>query len=244
MQPEELQKILSEVQKTKAETQTLEIKAAHLGCPEKLYDSLSSFSNQDDGGIILFGVDEKNDFAMVGVYDAQDLQTKVAAQCKNMEPPVRPLFTVCEQAGLTFVSAEIPGLELSLRPCFYSGKGRLKGAYVRVGDADEPMTEYEVYSYEAFRKRYEDDIRPVERATMTAIDQTALEKYLLERKQERPNLASLDSEQINELLSITREGKLTLFAVLLFGLYPQAYFPQLSILATVVEGTAVGDLGA
>ena len=35
-----------------------------------------------------------------------------------------------------------------------------------------------------------------------------------------------------------------MFAVLLFGLYPQAYFPQLSILATVVEGTAVGDLGA
>jgi len=34
------------------------LKAAFKGCPEKLYDTLSSFSNQDDGGIILFGIDK------------------------------------------------------------------------------------------------------------------------------------------------------------------------------------------
>ena len=33
-------------------------------------------------------------------------------------------------------------------------KDRLKGAYVRSGDADQPMTEYEIYSYEAFRRKY------------------------------------------------------------------------------------------
>lgn len=35
----------------------------------------------------------------------------------------------------------------------------MKGAYIRVGDADEPMSEYEIYSYDAFRKRIRDDIR-------------------------------------------------------------------------------------
>lgn len=45
------------------------------------------------------------------------------------------------------------------RPCYYQGKGRLKGSYVRISDSDEPMTEYEVYSYEAFRQKYQDDIR-------------------------------------------------------------------------------------
>ena len=61
----------------KAETQNVEIKSAHQGCPKKLYDTLSSFSNQDGGGIILFGIDEVSDFTITGVYDLQDLQKKV-----------------------------------------------------------------------------------------------------------------------------------------------------------------------
>ena len=56
-----------------SETQTIELKAASHGCPTRLFDTLSSFSNQDDGGIIIFGVDESNDYEVCGVYDAQDL---------------------------------------------------------------------------------------------------------------------------------------------------------------------------
>lgn len=73
-----------------------------------------------------------------------------------MEPIVRPLLTVVEKNGKSFVSADIPGVDLSDRPVFYKGKGRLKGSYIRVGDSDEPMTEYEVYSYEAYRKKYQE----------------------------------------------------------------------------------------
>lgn len=69
-----------------------------------------------------------------------------------MEPIVRPLLTVAEKDGKYFVSAEIPGVDLAERPVFYKGRGRLKGSYTRVGDSDEPMTEYEVYSYEAYRR--------------------------------------------------------------------------------------------
>ena len=50
-----------------------------------------------------------------------------------------------------------------------------------------------------------------------------------------------------ELMSITRNGEFTLSTVMLFGLYPQAYFPQLCITAIVVPGReigTVGDLGA
>lgn len=58
-----------------------------MGCPKRLYDTLSSFSNQDSGGVLLFGIDEKSGFVPVGVYDAQDLQKKVTEQCNQMEPP-------------------------------------------------------------------------------------------------------------------------------------------------------------
>lgn len=56
-----------------------------------------------------------------------------------MEPLVRALFTVCEIDGKTIVSAEIPRVDISERPVFYKGVGRIKGSYVRVGESDEPM---------------------------------------------------------------------------------------------------------
>lgn len=53
MTTEELYDKLKLIQKMKCETQNLELKSAEQGCPKRLYDSLSSFSNQDDGGIIV-----------------------------------------------------------------------------------------------------------------------------------------------------------------------------------------------
>lgn len=239
----ELSELLAQVQNIRAETQTLELKSAAKGCPSRLYDTLSSFSNQDEGGTILFGVDEQGGYAEVGVYDAQDLVKHVTEQCNQMTPVIRPVFTTLAKDNKVFVSAEIPGVDVSDRPCFYTGKGRLKGSYVRVGDADESMTEYEVYSYEAFRRKYQDDVRPVERAALDALDQTLLDEYLIKIKKERPNLTMLDNRQIYELMSITKENIPTLAAVMLFGFYPQAFFPQLCILASSVPGTTVGDLG-
>lgn len=60
-----------------------------------------------------------------------------------MEPVVRTLLTVVEKDGKFFVAAEIPGADITDRPVFYQGKGRMKGSFTRVGDSDEPMTEYE-----------------------------------------------------------------------------------------------------
>ena len=243
MTSEELLEKLELIQKSKYETQTLELKAAKQGCPKRLYDSLSSFSNQDDGGVIIFGVDEEHDFEECGVYDAQDIQKQINNQCLQMEPAVRPLLTVAEKDGKFFVSAEIPGIDLADRPCYYKGSGRLKGSYIRVGDSDEPMTEYEIYSYESFRKKYQDDIRNVPRASFDVIDGALLGAYIDKLKEEKKNLSELPDKTIYELMSLTRSEELTLSAVLLFCRYPQAFFPQLCITAVVVPGDEIGELG-
>lgn len=238
----ELYELINRIQRQECEEQTIEVKAARLGCPEKLYDTISAFANQDDGGTFVFGLDEKQDFAKVGVYDAQDLQKRVMEYCEQMTPVVRPVFTVCGEGNMVFVSAEIPPLDVTERPCFKTAKGRLHGSYIRVGDADKPMTEYEVYSYEAYRKKYQDDIRSVDRASLSALDTAKVEEYLLRRRLNRPNLAAMDAQQLYELTGITREGTITLAALMLFGVYPQAYFPQLGIIATSVPGTEMGLL--
>ena len=109
MQAEELKIMVEEIKRQKQKRQCVELKAAHQGCPTRLFDTLSSFSNQDDGGIIIFGIDESKGYDIVGVYDVQDLQKKVTEQCKQMEPRVLALFTVCEINDKLVVSAEIPG---------------------------------------------------------------------------------------------------------------------------------------
>ncbi len=243
MQAEALKKMVSDIKKIKAETQTIELKTATHGCPTRLFDSLSSFSNQDEGGTIIFGVDEKDDYAVKGVYDAQDLQKKVTEQCKQMEPMVRALFTMCEIDGKTIVSTEIPGVDISERPVFYKGVGRIKGSYVRVGESDEPMSEYEIYSYEAFRKRTRDDIRTVENGRLNLINEKRMEDYLTAVKRERKNLSDHVSEEILELMGITNGGIPTLAGLMTFSKYPQGYFPQLCITAVSLPGTEQGTVG-
>lgn len=241
MLTQELIQLASMIMRLKAEGQTIEVKAANKGCPQRLYDTLSSFSNQDTGGTIVFGIDEKQDFAPVGVYDLQDLQKNVTEQCNQMEPPVRAVFTVAEIDGVSVCSAEIPGMDFSERPCYYKGRGRTKGSYIRVGDADLPMTDYELYSFEAFRKHLHDDERPIERASMSTLDAAQIQNYLLQKKLERPGFAQLPEDQALEMLNVTRAGTPTLAAVMNFCVYPQGYLPQLAITAVVVPGTEIGE---
>lgn len=241
MNETDLKSIVKKIQTAQAEFQTVEVKRSKTQATERLFDTLSSFSNQDDGGVIVFGLYEGDSFAVTGVDDIQELQKSVMNQCEQMEPPVRAVFTVAEIDGKNVVSAEIPPIDITERPCFYKGKGRLKGSYVRVGESDQRMSEYEVYSYEAYRKKYQDDIRPVERAEISSLNNEKLAEYLKLLKADKPNLSRIEDGQIMELMSIIRENKPTLAAELLFGLYPQAFFPQLGIIALSVPGTEIGD---
>lgn len=244
MQADELKKIVLKIKNMKTETQNIELKAATKGCPTRLFDTLSSFSNQDEGGVIIFGVDESDDYAIKGVYNPQDLQKKVTEQCKQMEPSVRALFTVCEINDKTIVSAEIPGVDISKRPVFYKGVGRIKGSYVRVGESDEPMSEYEIYSYEAFRNRTRDDIRVVESASLKLINKERMKQYLEAVRNERKNLYDNVSEsEILEFMGIAKDNVLTLAGLMTFSMYPQAYFPQLCITAVSLPGTEQGEIG-
>lgn len=240
---EELVELVQLIQKQKAEAQNIEVKAAHIDCPKRLYDTLSSFSNQDSGGVLIFGLDENQDFKAVGVYDLHDLQKKVTEQCNQMEPPVRAVFTFAEYEGAEICSAEIPSIDLSERPCYYKGAGKVRGSYIRVGDADVGMTDYEIYSYEAWRKHVHDDERVIDKGNLSFLDHDKIDAYVIKKKLERPQFSKLKEEQIYELLGITKDGIPTLSAVMNFGIYPQGIYPQLAITAITVMGTEIGDVG-
>jgi ATP-dependent DNA helicase RecG len=141
-------------------------------------------------------------------------------------------------------SAEIPAVDISERPVYYRGVGRVKGSYVRVGDADEVMSEYEIYSYDAFRKRIQDDLKKVENAKLSLFAQARLERYFVSVKTERKHLAeSVSEDEILELMGITSDGIPTVAGVMVFSKYPQGYFPQFSVTAVSIPGTEMGETG-
>ena len=240
MLSEELLELVKRIQSQKCEGQTIEVKAAQGGCP-KLYETLSSFSNQNMGGVIVFGLDEKQGFASDGVYDAQDLQHRASEQCKQMSPIVRPVFSVCEMGGKQFVGMEIPAVEAAERPVYYKGAGKWQGSYVRVGDTDERMTDYEIYSFDAYRKQIREDIRETS-VSFDSLDRNLVGSYLQSVRMNRVNTANLSDEELLALMGLTKNGRPTLAAVLCFSKYPQAQFPQLCLTAVLVPGTQMGDV--
>lgn len=239
----ELKELVYQIQEQKCESNYIELKSARNGCP-KLFDTLSSFSNQSGGGKIIFGIDENDDYSICGVYNAADLQKRIMEQSLQMEPNIRPLCTVITIGNNSIVCAEIQEIDNFAKPCFYKGAGRLNGSYVRVGDGDRQMSEYEVYSYEAFKKKIHDELRNDSRATADDIDTDTFSEYLLQLKKKKQNLSGLKKDKIQALQGFVVDGKPTLAGVMLFGDYPQAYYPQLSVTAVVVPGTQKSETGS
>lgn len=233
----ELEELISKIQNKQADFHTTEVKMLENDVPDKLYETLSSFSNQNEGGVIVFGLYKDEKFTVSGVNDVKALQKKIMEQCCQMEPPVKAFFTVAETDGKNVVAAEIPPLDILERPCFNLAKGISKGSYIRVGDADVNMTKHEIYSYEAYREKYQDDIRPVERADIASLNIEELNEYLKKLKEKKPGLSGLSDKQIMNLMGIVKDEKPTLTAEMLFGIYPQAFFPQFSIMAACVSET-------
>ncbi|NQT60168.1 MAG: putative DNA binding domain-containing protein [Bacteroidetes bacterium] len=240
----ELIRLVKKITSEKCEKQNIELKKAAGGTPSKLYGTLSSFSNQHNGGIIIFGIDEEADYEVVGVYDAQDLQKKVMEQSLQMEPVVRPLFTVTRIHESLVVSAEIAECDMYAKPCFYKGAGRLRGSYIRTGDSDQPMTEYEIYSFEAFKRRIHDELRTIDRAKRENLSIDNVTEYMIQLRRQKSNLMNLENDRILETQGIYQNGAPTLAGLLLLGEYPQEFFPQLSITAMVVRGKEIGNLGS
>jgi len=243
MLPEELTALVNDIAFKKCEMNNIELKKALNGTPHRLYDTLSSFANQSGGGIIIFGIDEKNNYSACGVYDPQDLQVKVMEQANQMSPILRPLFTVASIDAKIIVSAEISECDVSEKPCYYKGAGKIRGSYIRVGDADMPMTEYEIYSFEAFKRKIQDELRPVPAGIGAVLNKTELDLYFAKIRSEKPNLAALTDSQILQLGGFEVEGNPTLASLMLFGMYPQGNFPQLCTTAVVIPGYEMGEIG-
>ena len=176
--------------------------------------------------------------------DSQRLQEEVSQLASaEMIPPLRPFFTVVEIEGKAVVAVEIPGLTAEQKPCFYKHAGMHKGAYIRVGNTNRQMTDYEIFGYVSARTQPTFDEEPIKEASLHDLNKDRLQDYIAALKKSRPQATYLNKsfEQVLAQLHIVKDvdGRLapTLAGLLMFGSYPQAFEPQLVITFLQYYGT-------
>lgn len=167
MTREELQQLITEVQQSQCELADIEVKSAHGGTPQRLYEPLSAFANRTEGGVILFGLDENRNFEIVGVGNAHRLQEEISHLVRtDMEPQIHPEFPVELFDGKTVVALEVSPVPADKRPCHYKNTGLQKGSYIRVGNTNRSMTDYEVFGYVSAQSQPTFDEEPITQATL------------------------------------------------------------------------------
>ena len=239
-----IQNLISELRRCHGELEGVEAKAARRGTPPDLFKPISALANRPGGGVLLFGLDEDAGFKVVGVGNPRKLQEDISGLAAQMEPPLRPCFSVEEIEGGTVVAVEVPEVSYDQKPCYHRPHCLQEGAFIRVGNSTRRMSDYEIYSFVSSRTQPKFDSEPIIEATLGDLDKRKLDEYLAEQRKARPSAPywDLPFEQILKQLRIVAEadGVLspTLAGLLMFGAYPQRFEPQMVVVFLQYYGTA------
>jgi ATP-dependent DNA helicase RecG len=152
-----------------------------------------------------------------------------------MEPTLRPEFTVEDIEGETVVAVEIEEVPANQKPCYYKPNTLQKGAFIRIGNTNRLMTDYEIFGYVSAREQPRFDEEIVGDATWDDLAADKVQAYLARPRQARPRASHLqgdDTEVLSHLRLVRPAGtgvRPTLAGLLMFGKYPQEFEPQLVI---------------
>lgn len=175
MTPEEIVSLVTEILRFKSEQPGIEAKAASQGTPrDSLRQSLSALSNRTGGGVILFGLEERQGFTTTGVGNPHQLLEDIASAGADLTPPVRPVLSMTEIEGRVVVAAEIPETQQFDKPCFVTAAGLQSGSYIRAGLSNRRMTSYEIFGFISAREQPKYDSEPIPGATLADLDSNAI----------------------------------------------------------------------
>jgi ATP-dependent DNA helicase RecG len=184
--------------------------------------------------MLILGLDESRAFAATGVYDAVACQKAVVAVARNgLEPSVAVAVEAIDFEATTLVVVDVPEVGRQFKPVRVRRSGK---AYLRQYDGDYPLSYQEEQAFVADRGNPVFDRAPVDEATTADLDQAAVLRYLEDRRTLSPILATA-TDEVTLLRTgvVTQQGKPTLAGLLALGTYPQQFFPNLAIQASLVD---------
>lgn len=115
--------LIQVIQKGEFEDARLEIKRAQKGLPQHLYETMSAFANQPEGGVIVLGMDETQQFTLTGVDNVQSVLSSLTDLASKMEPPLSLDIQVIDVGQKSIIVAEVPECGFQHKPCYYNRQG-------------------------------------------------------------------------------------------------------------------------
>jgi ATP-dependent DNA helicase RecG len=130
--------------------------------------TVCAFANEPrlGGGYLLFGVSVADDlfgsrYEPVGVPDADKLQTDLASQCASVfNRAIRPELWTELVDEKVLVGAFIPESPAGHKPVYFTAQGLPRGAFRRIGSADQRCTEDDLLVFYSNRQQHTFDGAP------------------------------------------------------------------------------------
>lgn len=253
MNQAEALELIEAVRTGQIEDATVEAKKARSKLPKRLYEALSAFANRTGGGAIILGLDETRGYAVTGVRDAQQIQSELADIASEMVPPLRLEPCVVQVEGQQVIVTEVPECPYNQKPCHFGPAGLNSGSYIRVGNTNRRMTDYEIFTFVTGRDQPTFDEGIVSQATLDDLDSQQVAAYLERVRRDKPHLwqrmrldETTQDEQLKSLGLADRVNgafRPTLAGLLMLGTWPQRYFPSLVITFVRYHGTDPSEKG-
>lgn len=232
---------------TGTDLQHFEVKASVKKLPSSTVETLSAFSN-GSGGTLILGLQEDSGFAPAPDFDAHRMQDALATACEKTTPKVRPEITIKDFEGTPIIVASIPEMAPVDKPCHITERGMYAGSFIRTGDGDRRLSNYEIDRLLEERRQPHFDLAIVPEATEDDLDTTMVEE-LLRRERDKHGSVFGKLSNIDALINLgalkqDSAGILrpTVAGLMTLGIYPQRYFPRLCVTFASFPGTTKAEI--
>ncbi len=246
MDPEELERIISLMRMVGTDLQVYEVKAAEQKLPESIIESLSAFSN-GSGGYLILGLREREGFAPAPEFNASKIQDALATACEKLTPPTRIDISIQEFEGSPIIVAYVPELAPVDKPSYITTRGMYAGSYIRTGDGDRKLSDYEIDRLREERRQPRHDAEMVAEAIMDDLDPEAITALLKREREKHGEIFGKlsDTDALLNLRAIQKDDdgvlRPTLCGLLCLGIYPQKHFPRLCVTFASFPGTSKAE---
>ena len=238
---EEVRDLISKMRIIGSDTQTCEVKEAGKSLPENLLETISAFANKE-GGLIILGLSEKKSFRPVEGFDVQRIYSALLGVGDKLTPRCRLEAEVLPFEGTHIIVAQVPAIGYKERPCYVTSKGVYLGSYIRTGDGDRRLTQYEIDRLREEHTQPKFDIEAVTEASIEELNEQVLNAIVARHRLLTPRyFGKMKTQDILIKLGVLRnvQGVIhpTIAGLLVAGEFPQQYFPRLNVTFTVYPGT-------
>lgn len=238
MNPTELKRIVADLRLIGTDQQDIEVKT---GVGKSVLETLSAFANTS-GGLLIVGLSEEDGFAPTQKFDPVQARNALLDRCSQITPCLRPQIEIVPFEDSRLLVARIEPVLASQRPAFITERGAYRGSYLRVGDADQLLRNYEVDRLLEEQHQPKWDGEAVVESSVEDLDQVVLEGFLAEQRALRPKTFASGLDVALARLRVAHEGHPSLAALLVMGEYPQEFFPRLNVTFGLYPGTSKGDI--